>query len=176
MNAHRFNPQTLLEFLEGKTVEDFAPYEFTLYEHPAVFTCAESDIHLAHIEALGTKNLFLKEEKGSRIFLVTVPDSKRVDLNKLRFALNSERLTFGKPELLRECLGVEPGSVTVFGIANDKELKVELFIDQTVMSAPVIQAHPLRNTASVTLAPKELLRFLKEIEREPNLIEVPAKV
>ena len=176
MPTHRFNPQTLLEFLRSEGFHPFAPYEFTLYEHPAVFTCAESDIHLAHIEALGTKNLFLKEEKGARIFLVTVPDSKRVDLNKLRFALNSERLTFGKPELLLECLGVEPGSVTLFGIANDREKKVELFIDQAVMDAPVIQAHPLRNTASVTLAPKELLRFLKEIEREASLIEVPAKV
>ena len=170
MFAHRFSPQTLLNFLnEGS-------YEFILYEHPAVFTCAEAEIHLAHIEALGTKNLFLKEEKGSRIFLVTVPDSKRVDLNKLRFELKSERLTFGKPELLLECLGVEPGSVTVFGIANDNERKVELFIDLAVMDAPVIQAHPLRNTASVTLAPKELLRFLKEIERQAALIEVSQKV
>jgi len=170
MNSHRFNPQTLLEYLNQNQ------FEFTLYEHPAVFTCEESEVHLSHIAALGTKNLFLKEEKGSRIFLVTVPDSKRVDLNKLRFALKSERLTFGKPDLLWECLGVEPGSVTVLGIANDREAKVELFIDLAVMNAPIIQAHPLRNTASVTLAPKELLRFLKEIEKEANLIEVPAKV
>ena len=169
MNSHRFNPLTILQYLNDHK------FEYTLYEHPAVFTCEEAEIHLGHIAALGTKNLFLKEEKGSRIFLVTVPDSKRVDLNKLRFALNSERLTFGKPDLLFECLGVEPGSVTVLGIANDRQAKVELFIDQAVMNAPIIQAHPLRNTASVTMSPKELLRFLKEIEREATLIEVPAK-
>jgi Ala-tRNA(Pro) deacylase len=170
MTSHRFSPETLLEYLTDNK------FEFTLYEHPAVFTCEESDIHLSHIEAQGTKNLFLKEEKASRIFLVTVPDSKRVDLNKLRHELNAERLTFGKPELLWECLGVEPGSVTVFGIANDEQRKVELFIDPAVMDAPIIQAHPLRNTASLTFAPKELLRFLKEIEREIKVIEVPAKV
>jgi len=169
MPSHRFNSQTILKYLNDNQ------FKFTLYEHPAVFTCEEAATHLGHIAALGTKNLFLKEEKGSRIFLVTVPDSKRVDLNKLRYELKAERLTFGKPELLWECLGVEPGSVTVLGIANDRELKVELFIDLAVMNAPIIQAHPLRNTASVTMAPTELLRFFKEIEREAKLIEVPQK-
>jgi Ala-tRNA(Pro) deacylase len=166
---HRFNPENLLEYLRA------AGFEFNLYEHPAVYTCKEAEEHLGHIQALGTKNLFLKEEKGSRVFLVTVPDSKRVDLNKLRFELKSERLTFGKPELLWGCIGVEPGSVTVLGIANDRENKVELFIDSEVMDASLIQAHPLRNTASLTFAPEMLNHFLKGIEREAKIINVPEK-
>jgi Ala-tRNA(Pro) deacylase len=169
MISHRFNPENLINYLIDNNLE------FTLYEHVAVFTCEEAKQHLGHINALGTKNLFLREEKGPRVFLVTVSDSKRVDLNKLRFELKSERLTFGKPELLWECLAVEPGSVTVFGIANDTLAKVELFIDTTVMSAALIQAHPLRNTASLTFKPSMLNQFLKLIEREAREINVPEK-
>jgi len=169
MDIHRFNSESLVAYLNS------GKFDFTLYEHPPVFTCEEAEIHLGHLDALGTKNLFLKEERGNRIFLVTVPDSKRVDLGKLRYVLGAERLTFGKPELLFECLGVQPGSVTTFGIANDRNEKVELFIDKEVMSASRIQAHPLRNNASLTFHPDQLLRFLSEQERKAQVIEVPAK-
>ncbi len=167
--APRFDPDGLLGFLRAEGLD------FELVEHPPVFTCEEAEVHLAHLDALGTKNLFLREEKGSRIFLVTVPDTKRVDLGKLRVVLGSSRLTFGNPELLQECLGVEPGSVTVFGIANDMQRKVELFIDTAVLAAARIQAHPLRNTASLLLSPEMLRSFLGRIERDAEVIDVPAK-
>lgn len=128
------------------------------------------------MEGQRTKNLFLKEEKGDRIFLVAVPDFKKVDLNKLRYILKSERLTFGKPELLLKYLGVEPGSVTIFGVSNDIEQKVELYIDQIIIGAELIQAHPLRNTASLVITPQELLKFLREIgRREATVVDVPSK-
>ena len=167
---HRYTPDNILASLQG------CDFEYQLFEHPAVFTCKEAEVHLSHVNALGTKNLFLKEEKGTRVFLVTVADSKRVDMNKLKLVLGSTRLSFGSPELLQELLGVEPGSVTVLGILNDPHLKVELFIDQPVLESEKIQAHPLRNTASLTFTPAELLKLLLRIEREPKVIEVPEKV
>ena len=166
----RYSPDNILSSLG-----EFG-FEHQLFEHPAVFTCKEAEEHLGHIEAMGTKNLFLKEEKGPRIFLVTVPDSKRVDMNKLKSELGSSRLSFGSAELLWECLGVEPGSVTVLGILNDPQQKVELFIDQAVIEASRIQAHPLRNTASLTFRPAELTKLLSRFERDLKIISVPEKV
>lgn len=167
--THRFSPETIIEYLKA------GDFEFELYEHPPVYTCEEAELHLSHLNALGTKNLFLREEKGNRVFLVSVPDSKQVDLGKLRYVLESSRLTFAEAELLWNYLGVEAGSVTILGIANDRDTKVELFIDQVIMEADRIQMHPLRNTASLTMRPEVMTRFLKEIGREGKIIEVLAR-
>ena len=164
-----FTPETLLEHLDSQQIS------YEKHEHPPVYTCEEAELHLSHLTGLGTKNLFLREEKGPRIFLVAVPDAKRVHLNNLRFILESQRLTFGEPELLWECLGVQPGSVTIFGIANDRAKRVELYLDKALVEAEKIHAHPLRNTASLLLSPEEALRFLDGIGREARVIDVPER-
>src|SRR5215475_4373353 len=88
-------------------------------EHPAVFTVAESSVLERRLPGGHTKNLFLKDKKD-RLFLVVALGHAKIDLKGLHKAVGCERLSFGRPELVREVLGVQPGSVTPFALINDK--------------------------------------------------------
>ncbi|TGQ03334.1 YbaK/EbsC family protein, partial [Mesorhizobium sp. M2E.F.Ca.ET.219.01.1.1] len=95
-----------------------------------------------------TKNLFLKDKKDN-FFLVTVDEEAEVDLKQIHHLIGAAgRVSFGKPEMLMELLGVIPGAVTVFGLINDSERRVKVFLDQELMSHAVINAHPLTNEAT----------------------------
>ena len=103
------------------------------YEHVPVFTVAESQAIKEEIPGGHSKNLFLKDKKG-RLFLVVAHAETRIELKRLHEALDaSGRLSFGSAELLREVLGVEPGSVTPFALMNDRERRVSLVLDEALM-------------------------------------------
>jgi Ala-tRNA(Pro) deacylase len=132
---------------------------YKLYEHEAVFTAEEALKVCGHIPGVHCKNLFLKDKKDA-LYLVTAPDEKRVDLKTLDEKIGSKRLSFGKPDLLMEYLGVLPGSVTPLCLINDTSRKVQPVLDEWMMQQELINVHPLINTATVTLAPKDLLKFM----------------
>ncbi|MCL5436963.1 MAG: prolyl-tRNA synthetase associated domain-containing protein [Candidatus Dependentiae bacterium] len=129
------------------------------HEHPAVFTCEEAALHCAHIPGIASKNLFLTNPKRTRIFLVTIPDYKRADLKKFAALVGETRVTFGSAELLRQKLGLEPGSVSPFGLINNHERDVEVFIDADVYQAPIVAFHPNINTATLELTGAMFKKF-----------------
>ena len=96
-------------------------------DHPPVFTVEQARVHTAHIPGGHCKNLFLKDKKD-RLWLFTCLDEHQVDLGRLARLMGSARLSFGRPELLREVLGVEPGSVTPLALINDTEARVTAVI------------------------------------------------
>ena len=131
----------------------------TTHDHPAVFTVAESGAVKAAIPGGHSKNLFLKDKKG-RIFLVTAEGDAAIDLKAISEKIGaSGRVSFGKPELLMELLGVAPGSVTPFGIVNDRERLVTVVIDAALMTHEILNFHPLENTATTSIARADLVRF-----------------
>ncbi len=141
----------------------------TTVRHPAVFTVEESkrlrgDIHGAH-----TKNLFLKDKKG-RLWLVVTLEDKDVDLKALRKEVGAAQLSFGKPCLLSQVLGLEPGSVTPFGVINDTELRVTVVLDKGLLTLDVLNFHPLTNTATTQISPKDLKAFLCDTGHKPEII------
>ena len=141
----------------------------TTHDHRAVFTVAESGAVKAAIPGGHSKNLFLKDKKG-RIFLVTAEGDAAIDLKAISEKIGaSGRVSFGKPELLMELLGVAPGSVTPFGIVNDRERLVTVVIDAALMTHEILNFHPLENTATTSIARADLVRFL-EAEGHPPLI------
>jgi Ala-tRNA(Pro) deacylase len=122
-----------------------------------------------------TKNLFLRDKNGKRHFIVSVPDEKQVDIKALESVLGASKLSFGSPERLLKFLGVQPGSVTLLGLINDKERGVEVYIDQSLWAHERIQCHPLVNTATITITPKDMERFFECTGHTFRLIEVPSK-
>lgn len=148
--------------------------EHTWFDHPAVFTCEES-ADLPEMPGADTKNLFLRDEKEERFFLVSVPHEKRVDLKALRHALGTRPLTFGSPEELQTMLGVTPGSVTIIGLINDHDRRMDLIIDQSLWDAPAICCHPLVNTATIVLEHDQLVKFLSATGHEARVMTVPEK-
>ncbi|MGK5012080.1 prolyl-tRNA synthetase associated domain-containing protein [Janthinobacterium sp. MDB2-8] len=148
--------------------------EHTLVEHPAVHTIAEALIHVPAMPGLMVKNLFVRDEKGRRHFLVIVPSDKRIDLAALGRLLPASKLSLASPERLLQHLGITPGSVSLFALIHDSTQAVELVLDQAVWEASHLQAHPLRNTATVALSHATLLSFLAHTGHVPRIVTVPA--
>ncbi|HEX6035602.1 MAG TPA: prolyl-tRNA synthetase associated domain-containing protein [Anaerolineales bacterium] len=128
-------------------------------EHPAVFTCAEAELHRPDLPAVSTKNLFLCDKKARRFFLAVTACEKKLDLAQLSSQLGVAYLRFGSEANLMRLLGVTRGAVTMMGLANDTEHQVELWIDAEIWHAEYFLSHPLVNTATLVLAKSELERF-----------------
>ncbi len=145
----------------------------TTLEHAAVFTVAESDTVSSAIAGGHTKNLFLKDAKGA-LFLVIAEAHTAVDLKGLHKVLGCARLSFGKPDLLMDVLGVPPGSVTAFSLINDQSQRVAVVIDQALMAHSAINCHPLVNTATTTIAREDLLQFISAMGHKPQIVSLAA--
>ncbi len=141
------------------------------HEHPPVFTVAESEDLHRRIAGAHTKNLFLKDAKG-RLFLVIAHHATEVALKGLHRRLGAARFSFGKPDLLMDALGVTPGSVTAFALMNDTAGAVTAVIDRALMEHAVVNAHPLRNDATTSIALDDLLRFIRATGHEPVVMDL----
>ncbi len=141
---------------------------YTVHSHPPVFTCEE--LAKYSIPGLSCKNLFLRDQKKRRYFLVILPAAKKTDLVKLGESLGERKLSFVNPETLKEKLGVEPGAVSPFGLLNNSQGDVELWIDREVMEAPVLHFHPNRNTASLELSGEMFRKYLDTITRPHSIL------
>jgi len=144
------------------------------HEHPAVMTVEESERLVPKLSGAKTKNLFLRDRKGLRHFLVTVPHNVPVDLDALGAALGAGRLGFASSERLHRHLGLTPGAVSLLGLVNDTARAVEFVIDRSLWEADAVQAHPLVNTATMVVAHADLERFLAATGHAPRVIDVPA--
>ena len=132
----------------------------TTVEHPPVRTVAESSTIELNLPGAHTKNLFLKDEGGT-LLLVVAKSSTKVDLKGLARKLGIGRLSFGKPELMIEVLGVTPGSVNAFAIANDTRRRVSVVLDNELAAHDSVNCHPMENTATTNIALADLLRFIR---------------
>ena len=159
---------------EAQLYEDLAALGivYELYEHPAVFTVAESNLHTESILGAHTKNLFLKDKAGS-YFLVTVPADARVDLKSLPVAIGCGRVSFGKAEDMERLLGITPGSVTALAAINDSTGGVRFVLDESLLHAERINCHPLRNSATLGLAPDDLIGALTHWRHVPQISNIP---
>ena len=134
------------------------PYDS--YEHPPVFTSEDVEAHWRGIPATPVKNLFLRNKKGNREYLVIVGVEKRVDLQQLVKVIGDDRLSFGSPERLMQTLALTPGSVSPFGLLHAASGDVQVIIDTDLREAERLIFHPNINTASVTIAFGDLEKFL----------------
>src|SRR6476646_3347868 len=125
---------------------------FESYQHPPIATAEEGDLHWAGIDATHCKNLFLRNQKGTRHYLVILMHNKRADLRVIADQIGDGKLSFASPERLMTHLGVTPGSVSPFGLINDAEHHVRVFLDRDLKSATRISFHPNINTVTVVLA------------------------
>lgn len=139
--------------------------------HEAVFTVEQARALRGEIPGGHCKNLFLKDKKGA-LWLVVCLEDAVVDLKALPALIGAARISFGKAELLGEVLGVEPGSVTPFALINDTSHQVNVVLDAKMMQHDVVSYHPLVNTATVTLTPDDLLKFISSCGHEPQIIEL----
>jgi Ala-tRNA(Pro) deacylase len=141
---------------------------YEVFEHPPVFTAEEAALHWADIEGAKVKNLFLRNKKGDRHYLVILEISKQADLRQLVKIVGDDRLSFGSAERLMANLGVTPGSVSPFGLIHDATHGVRVIIDDDLRSAGRLIFHPNINSASLAISGADFARFLASRE---NLVK-----
>jgi len=139
--------------------------------HPPIFTVVEGEAIKAAMPGGHTKNLFLRDKKGVLI-LISALQSTEIALNRLHHRLGCGRLSFGKPELLEEALGVTPGSVTAFALVNDPGQRVRFILDAALMTHEILNFHPLKNDATTAISSAHLLRMLKVLGRKPEIADL----
>lgn len=141
------------------------------HHHAPIFT-VEEGLHLkAEIPGLHCRNLFLRDKK-KKMFLITAANETEIDLKKLENLLDSARLSFGSPERLWTHLGIRPGSVNPFCVINDTEHQVSVIIDQVMMEADAVNVHPMDNAMTVSIAPKDLMRFFAHTGHDAKIVDL----
>lgn len=159
-------PADLFEFLDRLGIA------VSTVSHPPLFTVADSQGLRGDIPGGHTKNLFLRDRKDN-LFLVTAEEDARIDLKQIHHVIGAAgRVSFGKPEALLHHLGVTPGAVTPFGLINDGPAAVTFVLDEALLRHETINAHPLTNEATTSIATQDLLRFVRATGREPLVLKV----
>ncbi len=133
---------------------------YVRHEHPPVFTVEDAEKHWGAIEGVHCKNLFLRNSKGDRHYLVIAEVSRNIDLRGLSLKLEETRLSFGSPDRLKKHLGLEPGSVSPFGLIYDPERKIRVIVDAGILEAAKVCFHPNINTATLELTFADFRKFL----------------
>ena len=133
---------------------------YTRHEHPPVATVEEASTHWAGIDAMHCKNLFLRNQKGNRHYLVVLTASKRADLKAIADQIGDGKLSFASPERMMTHLGLTPGSVSPFGLINDREHAVRVVLDRDFQTAARLAFHPNINTATLTISAADFATFL----------------
>lgn len=140
-------------------------------EHAPVFTVEEARALRGVIKGGHCKNLFLRDDKG-KAYLIVCLEGAGIDLKAVPGLIGSRRLTFGNAGLLMALLGVEPGSVTPFGLMNDRENKITVILDVAMMREEWLNYHPLQNDATTTIRAADLMTFIRSCGHEPRIVAV----
>tara|TARA_Y100001970_G_C14254413_1_gene874160 strand:+ start:807 stop:1328 length:522 start_codon:yes stop_codon:yes gene_type:complete len=152
-NIPILNKSGLLELL----LKEGVSYE--LYKHEALYTVKDAEKNRGEMDGIHTKNIFLKNKKNE-FFLFSCYDKQIIDLKRLSKSLGLGNVSFAKEDKLYDLLGVLPGSVSPFGLLNDKKNLVKFFLDKKIIDSDKVNYHPLENTSTVSLRVKDFTNFL----------------
>ena len=133
--------------------------------------CKEIDKILA--PAVICKNLFLCNSNKTKFYLLMIREDKRFNPKDISKQINSSRLSFASSEKMQEYLDITPGSVSVMGLMNDKDIKVQLLVDEDVLHSEYFACHPCVNTSSLRIKTKDIFeKFLKAVNHDYTIIYV----
>ena len=142
------------------------------FQHPAVFNCEQAHLLALDIDGAATKNLFIKNKKGNRHFLIIMVDDKTIDFKRLSQILDVSSLSFASSNRLDKYLGTSAGSVSLLDIIKDTQGAVELIIDKSIFNYSSIQCHPFINTATLEIPIMGIQQLLEHYQRPYTEIEL----
>jgi Ala-tRNA(Pro) deacylase len=140
------------------------------HRHAPLFTVEESRRLRGDLPGGHCKSLFFKDKKGALWLVVTLED-RELELKHLHRHIGSARLSFGKPELLMEALGVTPGAVTPFALINDTGQRVKVVLDAEMLRRAPLNYHPLSNDATTAIAPADLEKFIAACGHQAQVLD-----
>jgi Ala-tRNA(Pro) deacylase len=142
------------------------------HEHPPVPTVEDAERYWADIDATHCKNLFLRNQKGDRHYLVVLKHSKKADLRAVADQIGDGKLSFASPERLMKHLGLTPGSVSPFGLINDAQHAVRVVLDRDLKAAERLSFHPNINTVTFVVAAADFARFLESAGNSVRFVAI----
>lgn len=155
---------TVYEYLENLGIN------YEKREHPAVFTCETAAEFTGDMKGMHCKNLFFRNKKGKIHYLVIFDERKKVDIKKIGMKVGESNLSFASEQRMVKYLGLTPGSVSVFGLINDVENDVQVYIDKDVLNSEFVNFHPNVNTATLNICKNDFHRYLKNCGNDINEI------
>ena len=170
------------ENTEGRLEKEIAVYDFLdslgieykRADHEALMTMEACEAVDQLLGAQICKNLFLCNRQETNFYLLLMPGDKPFKTKDLSAQINSARLSFAKPEYMEKYLDITPGSVSVMGLMNDHDKKVQLLIDEDVMKNPYFGCHPCINTSSLKFRTEDLLnKILPAIHHNYTIVDLP---
>lgn len=165
MTRHRLaSSDDLFAYLDGLGLAH------STVEHAATFTVEAGRSLKAQMPGGHTKNLFMTNKDGDLVLVSAHADSV-LPLNRLHRALGIRRLSFASPDLMRDVLGVVPGSVTAFALANDQATRVRFVLDAALMDFDPLNFHPLRNTATTAISREDFRRFVEATKHTLEFVD-----
>lgn len=147
----------VFDFLDAHTIR------YTWYEHPEAPTCEIALRYCRDDGAHHCKNLFLRNHKGDRHYLVCFDAEQRLAIRDLEQRLHQGKLSFASEQRMERLLGLRPGSVSPFGLVNDSERHVRLFLDSRLRDCERLAFHPNDNRATVVIGQEEFRRYLAAV-------------
>ncbi len=145
---------------------------FDIHFHPSIFTIEESLEYWKEFDSTHCKNLFFRNHKGNRHYLVVFDCMKQLAIHDLEHRLKQGKLSFASEQRMDKYLGLKPGSVSPFGIINDEEHHVHLFIDKNLLDAERLSFHPNDNTATCVIKKDDFIKFLEAMGNTYEFIEL----
>lgn len=145
---------------------------YQVTEHEAAFTVEQADRFYGHLEGGHSKNLFLRNKKGSQHYLLVAGSHRPVNLKAIRGLVAESTLSFASPERLLKYLGLTPGSVSPLGLINDPARHVKVLLDAGLMQHERLNFHPNINTATLTLETGDFRRFLAHTGHQVSEVDL----
>ena len=163
-NFHRRQP--VFDFLAAHDIE------YTVYEHPEAPTIEIARQYWRADGSKHCKNLFFRNHKGNRHYLVVFDSEQSLAIHDLEQRLHQGKLSFASEQRMARWLGLKPGSVSPFGLVNDEECHVHLFLDANLRNYPSLSFHPNDNTATVVISQEMFMRYLAQVGNTWEWIEL----
>ncbi|MBE6207561.1 MAG: prolyl-tRNA synthetase associated domain-containing protein [Rikenellaceae bacterium] len=158
--------QVVFDFLDRHEIR------YSWYEHPEAPTIEIARQYWHQDGSKHCKNLFFRNHKGNRHYLVCFDCEQSMAIHDLEHLLHQGKLSFASEQRMERWLGLKPGSVSPFGLINDPENHVHLFLDDKLRNYPSLSFHPNDNRATVVIELKEFLRYLELVGNTYEFIEL----
>lgn len=146
--------------------------EFKIVEHEPAYTTEEADKYIEGHDGVRTKTMFICNKKKTNYYMIIMDDSKRLDINKFKEIVSEKQMKMASEEALKEKLGIEPGMVSPFGLLNNDEKDVKIYMDKEIITEEIMTFHPNDNTKTMFITTKDLFKYFENIGYELNIIEL----
>ena len=146
--------------------------QFKIVEHEPAYTTEEADKYIEGHDGVRTKTMFICNKKKTNYYMIIMDDSKRLDMNKFKEIVSEKQMKMASEESLKEKLGIKPGMVSPFGLLNNDEKDVKIYMDKEIITEEIMTFHPNDNTKTLFITTKDLFKYLENIGYELNIIEI----